>query len=679
MYHKYFYIFLFVACLPLTQAWSQARFEANAAAQSFTAPAGMYAGEIDQDGDQDILAASGDHGVFIVRNDGGNPIQWTPVAVDANLGASLTVWMDDIDSDGYQDILTGGWDTGQVVWYKNNGDSQSWTKMIIATGFQRPHEVMTSDIDLDGDPDVLVSGAGNNQITWWSNNNSLGTSWTKQIISDHFMGSRSVGANDLDNDGDIDVVGASLDGHEITIWRNDGGTPINWTEVTLTNTFNGSHRVELVDMNQDGLKDILGTAYMESTIAWWQNTGDISVGWEKHIVDNTLTGAVMGSAHDFDHDGDMDVVGTAQPSHTLAWYENTGDPELPWKKNILDDGFGGIWPLCVADFDNDMNTDFAVGGNTANKITWFRNVQEGRLSRVMDLDGGKERLGLFIPPDVQEPAKLFLALPYCGDPFGYSRLRDMLIALAEETGGIVMVPEAVNAGAPNYVLQQPSYIQQYIAYAIANLNIQPDSIYLIGMDCNGLPVLDYGQSGDLSVLGVIPFNPRISSIPSGGFEGYPDVPVCLCSGTLHSERQNHQTVVNSINSTYGKAWMNDLDGVGEEVLIGDMIAELLNCVNYIDTVKTNTSSRIGYGAENSIMIYPNPAHGYIQLLAKNGFGNDSRFSLLDASGREILTQSIENQVKNQRIQLNHLQLAKGLYYIKLQANQHVSVHKLMIQ
>ena len=125
--------------------------------------------------------------------------------------------------------------------------------------------------------------------------------------------------------------------------------------------------------------------------------------------------------------------------------------------------------------------------------------------------------------------------------------------------------------------------------------------------------------------------------------------------------------------------MNDLDGVGEEVLIGDMIAELLNCVNYIDTVKTNTSSRIGYGAENSIMIYPNPAHGYIQLLAKNGFGNDSRFSLLDASGREILTQSIENQVKNQRIQLNHLQLAKGLYYIKLQANQHVSVHKLMIQ
>ena len=44
---------------------------------------------------------------------------------------------------------------------------------------------------------------------------------TVHVIDDNFSGARSVHAVDLDDDDDIDILGAAQGGHDINLWKKD--------------------------------------------------------------------------------------------------------------------------------------------------------------------------------------------------------------------------------------------------------------------------------------------------------------------------------------------------------------------------------------------------------------------------------------------------------------------------
>ncbi len=657
---------------------AQTRFSESIIVEGLSSPSGMYAGDIDQDGDEDILCASAELGVFVLRNLDGKGGDWGKSRIDNSMGATLTTWMADIDNDGFNDILTGGWDSGEVIWYRNTGNSSQWQKKLIQGSFPLPHEVMAEDVDGDGDLDVLCAGAQTNQIVIWFNQDGSGTTWQKQVVDNDFLGARSVGTADFDQDGDIDLAGASLNGNEITIWRNDGGTPIVWTEITLDNDFAGSHRVQLVDMNQDGLIDILGTAYGDKTIAWWKNTGTIANDWSKHVIEDELVGAVMGRAVDFDQDGDMDVVGTGQDGNTVNYYERTDVGENTWKRKILNDEFGGAWPLAVGDFNGDLNVDFAVGGNSVNEVIVYTNIQEGRFTRVMDLESGKVRAGMFIPPDLDEKLPLFLVLPYCGDEFAYSRLRDVMIALTEERPGVIMVPEIYNQGSSKSGLDDSTLLSNSISYAAKRFNVDEDSVFLIGMECNGSPVLDYGKINPDLFVGAIPFNPLNNNYVPGGYSEYPDLPVCVCSGTEHRDRLNHEAIVQDINLGYGKAWLNDLDGVGEEILVGSMIQKILDCIHFIDTVQGGTTSAQSQAIVFDFKVYPNPATSGISVHL-SGFHQATKVAILDAYGRDVWSQKISAGDDLLRVDFQDQSFVSGFYFVKVESSAGYSAQRFIVQ
>jgi len=674
---KIFISLLFTVVLVFSTS-AQIRFQAKTIADSFASPSGLHAADIDQDGDLDILCASGDYGVYILENVDGSGDVWSSNRVDNTLETSLTVWADDLDGDGHKDILTGGWKTKEIIWYRNTGNSVDWEKNVITSTFPLPHELMACDIDLDGDFDILAAGAEDHEIAVFYNDNGDASSWTEQTVDNDFLGSRSVGAADFDNDGDIDLAGGSLNGHEVTIWRNNGGTPISWTEVTITNTFNGSHRVELHDMNQDGLIDIVGTCYMGSTIAWWENTGEISADWVQRDIDNALQGAVMGAVADFDLDGDMDIIGTAQPSNTVTYYECTDPVNLIWEKKILEDDLAGVWPVFIGDFDGDNDPDFTIGASDGNEIRIYENIQEGRLTRQMNLNMGKSKSGLFITPDIDVEMPLYLVLPYCGDAFAFTRLRDMLIPLIEEKPGVIMVPELENLGDPEYLLEDPSVISQIIEYAVQNLPINPDSIYLMGMECNGKSILDYAKNSVFSVLGLIPFNPRVPSVDAGDFGGFPDLPVCLCSGSDHSDRTIHESIVSEINETFGKAWLNTLEGTGDEVLVGGLVEQLINCINYIDTAQGGTSSARLLPEEYDFSVYPNPASREINVILPPD-QMTRNISICDAYGRIIHSKNYNTYAGAIKVELDQNLYSPGIYFLRIKTDRKAQVKRFLVQ
>ena len=660
---KYSSLFLcsIVLLFSLQELSSQTSFSAQLVKQNFTGPAGLFAGDIDADGDTDLLAASGEYGVFLCENrDLG--AEWVITPIDTYLGSSLTVWMDDLDGDGDQDIVSGGWDSNQVVWYENLSDQGLWKKSVIKSNYARPHEVRTADVDGDGHPDILVAGATANQVSVFFNSQGDASKWTEQTVAQNFMGSRSVDAADLDHDGDLDLVGASLNGNEITLWRNDGGTPINWSTVAISNQFTGSHRVQLVDMDGDGWIDILGTAYSISTIRWWKNPGNISGDWQGYNVDDELMGAVIGTACDFDQDGDMDVVGTGQPGNVVTYYERLSTGQNVWKKKVIDDQFGGAWPLCIGDFNGDQNPDFVVGGNSANKIVWYQNIQEGRLNRKIEINEQEASAGFFIPPGSGRSVPLVIAMPYCGDEFAYSRLRDMLIPLTDSRRCLIMVPDLALVGGSGLTFSAES-VDCLIDYACSRFSADPDSVYLAGLGCSGEAVIRYAYEQPAAILGALPFNPELSQeiVQLGSL--FPDIPVYLSSGSAHPDRLKHENLIDAIHEQHGKAWLDQMEDVGSDVLVFDLSERLLSGMEYIDTVKGFSSYHSQISYEQQLVVFPNPASENLFVHLPDQF-DSGILELVDLRGRVVYTTAIIQEQKFQ-IPLDQLPISKGMYFLML--------------
>ena len=344
-------------------------------ATGFDSPAGVCAADIDGDGDSDIVAAAANADeVSWWRNDGGDPIAWSKFVIADAFGGAVFVQAADVDGDLRTDVLAAGWYRNQIAWWRNDGgDPIAWTKQAIASGFTQAHEVYACDLDGDGDTDALGAAAGINTIAWWRNDGGNPIVWTAQVLGSNAGGARSVRAADLDHDLDIDVVGAALTDNEITWWRNDGGNPIQWTEIAITGTFGGAHMVRTCDLDSDGNVDIVAAGYTADEVAWWRNGGGDPVTWTKQTVAIGFSGAVTVCPDDIDGDGDQDILGAAQDANDLTWWSNDGGDPIVWTEHSIDDNFAGVWPAGAADLDGDAQMDVVAGGATADELRWWRN------------------------------------------------------------------------------------------------------------------------------------------------------------------------------------------------------------------------------------------------------------------------------------------------------------------
>ena len=92
----------------------------------------------------------------------------------------------------------------------------------IATSADGASSVFAADMDGDGDMDIVSASYSDDTIAWYENNGAADPTWTAADIATSADGARSVYAADMDGDGDMDIVSASMSDNTIAWYENNG-------------------------------------------------------------------------------------------------------------------------------------------------------------------------------------------------------------------------------------------------------------------------------------------------------------------------------------------------------------------------------------------------------------------------------------------------------------------------
>ncbi|HEY0303622.1 MAG TPA: VCBS repeat-containing protein, partial [Longimicrobiales bacterium] len=183
-------------------------------------------GDIDQDGDADLLLGTWNEGVHVYRNQGTKQqprfVRDSAATIKFERGSNFTPALADIDADGDLDLLVGE-ASGEMNLVRNAGsatapqfkvESESWQNIDAG---RRSHPA-PADIDGDGDLD-LISGHENSGVAYYRND---GTKQEPRFVPADMQLALPPHAApaliDLNGDGKLELVTGSLSGG-LTYWR----------------------------------------------------------------------------------------------------------------------------------------------------------------------------------------------------------------------------------------------------------------------------------------------------------------------------------------------------------------------------------------------------------------------------------------------------------------------------
>jgi hypothetical protein len=252
-----------------------------------------------------------------------------------------------------------------ILFTKQINSQVTWIEHTLTTDFDGAHSVFAEDIDGDGDIDVVGAAILAHTISWWENDGDQ--NFTAHAVDEDFYSARLVIAADVNSDGEMDILGAAHVSDEITWWENDGDE--NFTEHTVDGDFDGASSVHAKDVDGDGDIDVLGAAAFADDITWWENDGD------EYFTERTIAGNFDGAnsvyAEDVDGDGDIDVLGAAHNANAITWWENDGDENFA--EHVISNSFNYSVAVYAEDVNGDGNMDVLGAANTGDDITWWEN------------------------------------------------------------------------------------------------------------------------------------------------------------------------------------------------------------------------------------------------------------------------------------------------------------------
>ena len=260
---------------------------------------------------------------------------------------------------------------------KRGGATQYNTVEILIDSLQRPVDVDYADFDRDGDEDVVIAQFGNwaGVLEWFENK---GDKKYERHTLIPITGAEEVMVDDLNEDGLPDIMAMIAQGEEsIFALLNQGNGEFQIRKILQVPPTHGSVTFEYLDMNGDGIKDILhvtgDNADYEAIpkpyhgLRIYLGKGDLEFEAPLLLPQN---GAYKAIPADFDQDGDLDIASisffpdySGMAKESILIFENvSAGGVLKFEPFTIEGYKSGRWIVMDSgDFNTDGYPDLAIG------------------------------------------------------------------------------------------------------------------------------------------------------------------------------------------------------------------------------------------------------------------------------------------------------------------------------
>lgn len=391
---------------------------------------GLQMADFDKDGFLDIVSVHEDSNHVRLAFGSKDPDRWqlatlgegddVPAAEDASVG--------DVNGDGYPDIIV-ACELAHLIYFQNPGRNVrtgKWPRAILENTRNRGSfiRVFFADLDKDGRPEAVAANKGEQlpttipgtekptkemgklAVSWFKPGaNPLdGKRWKEHELI-RFLIPINSQTEDIDRDGNIDVLAGSRGEARMVVMRNLGvnpprfephpvriegwpnGLPALWGFMVAFHDFNGDKRPDMV------------VAGAQQRVYLLEQPARLSDAWKYReigsIAPDTATGITIAdinsdghadvmvggySQNPRDHDGEK--INAESVLGRIAWLENPGPRGGPWKRHDINRTKRGMYDAFLArDMDGDGDLDFVgTRGNTGNfdGVYWLEQVRTGK-------------------------------------------------------------------------------------------------------------------------------------------------------------------------------------------------------------------------------------------------------------------------------------------------------------
>jgi len=329
----------------------------------------ITAGDLDSDGDIDVLVGSDDYTVAWFENSDGKGTFGAKHPITEFGDYTGAIAIADMDGDADNDILASV-DAG-LTWFENtDGVGTFGAAHFINT---RTGAVLCADVDGDGDADIIETCSSPDEVLWYENTDGLGSFGPPLVISTAADGPAAAFAADLDGDGDTDVLSASRYDNTIAWYENTDGLGAFGPMQVIDSEVSRAQRVFAADLDGDGDNDVLAAGDFGDTVAWFENTNGLGIFGPRRIVTTAADGPISIFATDLDGDGDIDVLSASHLDFKIAWYENTDGTGTFGVQQIINADAGIANGVLAADLDGDGDADVLSSSTYDDVVAWYEN------------------------------------------------------------------------------------------------------------------------------------------------------------------------------------------------------------------------------------------------------------------------------------------------------------------
>ena len=328
--------------------------------------AGVDAGDLDGDGDIDLVATAGQ--TFVFSNNGNRAVTTPGTSLGADT-AGTAVTLLDWNGDSSLDIAVGGLAGRTAEVFVNDGSGGfSSEERLQDGGVGIVTDMLAADLNSDGRSDLLLTGSSGTVIM-----QSRSEGGFEQISLSSGAGLKLAIA-DIDQDGDQDIVVVRMSDRAVDLHFNSGdGTTFNRSRLS-----HGSvATVSADDVNGDGAIDLLlgidgdDLSVPENKVLYQQANGDFSSGGS--FGASPVTALLPG---DMDADGWPDVVAVNEAGVHQLYLGSPGSGFVLAAEQIVSDGMRrGV----LVDFNSDESLDLIMVGRDASVLEIHANNGIGRL------------------------------------------------------------------------------------------------------------------------------------------------------------------------------------------------------------------------------------------------------------------------------------------------------------